>query len=98
MVVSDSRCFFAVAAEPEGTHTGYVAGYRHATFYAAGETAWCDEILVTENRRGQGSGTQLTQSFEFWARQHRCVLDSLATSEVSEAQHKVIRTESRISL
>jgi GNAT superfamily N-acetyltransferase len=64
----------------QGTElVGYVAGYCHAAFYAAGRVAWVDEILVTQTLRGLGTGRQLMSAFEEWARQRGCVLVSLAT-------------------
>jgi GNAT superfamily N-acetyltransferase len=79
-MLSDPRAYLAVAIESDGLCVGYLSGYRHAAFYASGETAWCDEVLVMEDRRGLGIGTQLVGRFEEWARQSGCVLVSLATA------------------
>lgn len=71
---------FHAVAEHEGALTGYVAGYRHPTFYAAGETAWVDELLVDSNYRGRGVGQRLMAAFEQWASNHGCTLVGLATA------------------
>ena len=68
-----------LVSEHDGQLVGYVAGCFHSTFYAGGRTAWVDEILVAELSRGGGIGRQLMTAFEEWARQHGCVLVSLAT-------------------
>jgi GNAT superfamily N-acetyltransferase len=66
-------------SEGDGRLSGYVSGYRHATFYAAGFTAWVDEILVAQDVRGRGVGKQLMEAFEGWAAAHGCVSVGLAT-------------------
>lgn len=58
---------------------GYLSGYAHETFYAAGPTAWVDEVLVAETLRGRGHGRELMEAFEAWADKRGCVLVSLAT-------------------
>ena len=68
-----------LVAEDDGRLVGYVSGYCHATFYAAGTTAWVDELLVTESLRGAGIGRQLMDAFEEWAKVRGSVLVSLAT-------------------
>ena len=68
-----------LVAEQDGQLVGYVSGYCHPTFYARGQTAWVDEILVDESSRGRGLGRLLMEAFEEWARGHDCVLVSLAT-------------------
>src|SRR5690242_9867373 len=65
-VLSNPKAYLAVAVEPDGAIVGYLSGYRHAAFYAVGETAWCDEVFVKEDRRCHGLGTQLMQAFELW--------------------------------
>jgi GNAT superfamily N-acetyltransferase len=66
-------------SELDGRLVGYVAGYRHVTFYAAGLTAWVEEIIVATDHRGAGLGRQLMEAFEEWASLHKCVLVGLAT-------------------
>ncbi len=83
-VLSNPRAYLAVAVEVDGTLVGYLSGYRHATFYASGETAWCDEVFVREDCRCRGIGTLLMGAFELWAIQHGCILVSLATAGAKE--------------
>jgi len=77
--LSDSRSCLLVAEEDGGRLMGYVAGHCHDTFYAGGQTAWVDEILVVEPARSRGIGKRLMQAFEAWAHARKCVLVSLAT-------------------
>jgi GNAT superfamily N-acetyltransferase len=65
--------------EGDGRLSGYVSGCRQATFYAAGFTAWVDEILVAEDVRRRGVGKHLMEAFERWAAANGCVLVGLAT-------------------
>ncbi len=70
-----------VAVAADGTELcGYISGTRHATFYANGNTAWVDEILVVESSRGNGTGRLLLADFEDWALSGGCVLVGLATA------------------
>lgn len=48
--LGDSAAYMLVAENELGL-VGYVSGYRHAAFYAGGETAWGDEVLVSESLR-----------------------------------------------
>jgi GNAT superfamily N-acetyltransferase len=66
--------------EKDGSLCGYISGSRYSAFYANGDTAWVDEILVTEACRAQGMGRLLMQDFESWARGSGCVLVGLATA------------------
>jgi GNAT superfamily N-acetyltransferase len=43
-------------AEVDERLVGYLTGYRHVTFYAAGYTAWVDEIFVSAHAREMGIG------------------------------------------
>jgi GNAT superfamily N-acetyltransferase len=70
-------------AEVEGRVVGYLAGYRHVTFYAAGYVAWVDEIFVSAHARRMGIGKSLMESFEQWAIERDCVLVGLATGGAS---------------
>jgi GNAT superfamily N-acetyltransferase len=76
--LADERSAVFVS-ERDGRLLGYVSGYCHATFYAAGSTAWVDEIMVAAGDRGAGVGQQLMAAFERWAVDHKCVLIGLAT-------------------
>lgn len=75
----DDPSSYLGVAEREGTLVGYVAGYAHPTFYAGGNTAWVDELLVDDSFRGQGIGRALMDAFEAWAAGLGCTLVSLAT-------------------
>lgn len=70
-------------AEVDGRLVGYLAGYRHVTFYADGYTAWIDEVFVSTDAREMGIGTRLMESFEQWAAQRGCTLVGLATAGAS---------------
>lgn len=77
--LTDPKSCVAVV-EVEGKLIGYVSGYSHSTFYAAGPTAWVDELLVCERFRGSGFGRKLMNYFEAWAARNKCTLVGLATS------------------
>ena len=76
--LSDPRSAVLVAVR-EGELVGYVSGCAHEAFYAAGSTAWVDEILVLPALRGAGVGRLLMSPFENWAGDRNCVLVALAT-------------------
>jgi GNAT superfamily N-acetyltransferase len=76
--LSDPRSAVLVAVR-EGELVGYVSGCTHEAFYAAGATAWVDEILVLPALRGGGVGRLLMSAFENWADGCNCVLVALAT-------------------
>jgi GNAT superfamily N-acetyltransferase len=81
--LSDPTSYTAAALdgdEDERVLAGYVAGCCHVTFYAAGWTAWVDEIFVRPDRRGQGIGRMLMTAFESWALSRDCKLVALATA------------------
>ncbi len=73
-------CSYLLVAEEESSLVGFVSGYRHAAFYAGGDTAWVDEILVEESRRGRDIGRLLMHVFEERAAADGCKLVSLATA------------------
>jgi GNAT superfamily N-acetyltransferase len=62
-----------------GSLVGYVSGSTRDAFYAAGATAWVDEILVVPDERGAGLGARLMNAFEAWAARQRCTHVALAT-------------------
>jgi GNAT superfamily N-acetyltransferase len=76
--LSDASACLLVA-EHDSQLVGYVSGYCHSTFYAGGPTAWVDELLVIESLRRTGTGRQLMDAFEQWAKDGQSVLVSLAT-------------------
>lgn len=77
-------CSFVAVAERNETLVGYVAGHRHSAFYAAGDTAWVDEILVLPTERRSGVGRMLMGAFERWASEAGCKLTSLATAGAAD--------------
>ena len=70
-------------AELDRQLVGYLTGYRHVTFYAAGYTAWVDEVFVSAHARKLGIGRTLMQNFEKWAVHRDCKLVGLATAGAS---------------
>lgn len=77
--ISDTRSIIMVA-ESDDQLIGYISGYVHEAFYASGSVAWVDEVLVTEKHRGSSIGGKLMARFEKQAKEHNCVLVSLATT------------------
>ncbi|MAY26279.1 MAG: GNAT family N-acetyltransferase [Polycyclovorans sp.] len=77
-------CSFIAVAEQGETLVGYVSGYKHSAFYAAGDTAWVDEILVLNSERRSGVGRLLMAAFESWAVNSGCKLASLATAGAAD--------------
>ncbi len=78
--VPDPSSYVAIAEE-DGVMVGYVSGYAHPAFYAGGNTAWVDELLVDPAARRMGTGRKLMEAFEAWAVSRGCTLISLATSQ-----------------
>ncbi len=58
---------------------GYVLGTAHPTFYASGNVAWVEEIMVKEDQRRKGVGKLLMAELETWAVSKNCRLIALAT-------------------
>ncbi len=56
-----------------------MSGSTRDAFYAAGATAWVDEILVVPDERGAGLGARLMNAFEAWAARQQCTHVALAT-------------------
>jgi GNAT superfamily N-acetyltransferase len=77
--LSDPASYMLVAENENGL-IGYASGYRHAAFYAGGDTAWVDEILVSPSHRGRDIGSLLMEEFEQRAAADGCRLVSLATA------------------
>jgi predicted N-acetyltransferase YhbS len=76
--LNDSTSYMFVAEDERGL-AGYVSGCRRTAFYAGGETAWVDEILVDPGRRDRDIGSLLMDAFEQRATADGCKLVSLAT-------------------
>lgn len=75
----DCATYMFVADDGDGL-VGYVSGCRRTAFYAGGDTAWVDEILVSSSHRGRGIGGVLMDAFEQRAAADGCKLVSLATA------------------
>lgn len=77
-ILRSPHMHLAVAIYEDET-VGYILGTIHPTFYANGNVAWVEELLVKEAYRRAGTGKQLMQHFEDWATSHNCGLIALAT-------------------
>lgn len=77
-------CSYVAVAVLDMALVGYVSGHRHSAFYAAGDTAWVDEILVVNAERHSGVGRMLMGAFETWATEAGCKLTSLATAGAAD--------------
>lgn len=77
-------CAYLALAVSDSALVGYLSGHRHAAFYAAGETAWVDEILVLDSVRRAGVGRMLMGAFETWATDAGCKLTALATAGAAD--------------
>ncbi|HMN44531.1 MAG TPA: GNAT family N-acetyltransferase [Povalibacter sp.] len=77
--LGDPASYVLVAENEEGL-IGYVSGCRRTAFYAGGDTAWVDEILVSPSHRGRDIGSLLMEEFERRAAADGCRLISLATA------------------
>jgi GNAT superfamily N-acetyltransferase len=68
-----------LVAEGDQHLLGYLLGFEHLTFYANGQVAWVEEIMVGAAYRRQGIGGALMGAFETWAAQREAKLVALAT-------------------
>ena len=76
-LAAESICLM-VAETSEGL-IGYVLGMSHATFYANGNVAYVEEIMVKSEFRRKGVGKSLMEGFEAWAVSKESRLIALAT-------------------
>jgi GNAT superfamily N-acetyltransferase len=76
--LADARSGVFVA-DAAGGLIGYVSGSIRLAFYAAGATAWVDEIYVLPEHRSAGVGAELMAAFEGWAADQDCNGVALAT-------------------
>lgn len=79
---NDSAC--ALVAEHRGQIVGYLLGFIHDTFYANGQVAWVEEIMVHAEHRRAGLGTSLMRCFESWCEDRGAMLSALATRRASD--------------
>jgi GNAT superfamily N-acetyltransferase len=82
-VLASADMHLAVACESNEV-VGYVLGTSHPAFYANGNVAWVEEIMVAEGHRGKGTGKSLMDHFEAWAKTRECRLVSLATRRAAD--------------
>ncbi|HKJ94343.1 MAG TPA: GNAT family N-acetyltransferase [Gammaproteobacteria bacterium] len=76
IIRSNTACCLVALAGDE-VH-GYASGFMHDTIYASGPVAYLDEMVVSEDLRHSGIGTQLVKAFEEWATESGCRLIGLA--------------------
>jgi GNAT superfamily N-acetyltransferase len=91
-LASNDTCLI-VARDPEAV-IGYVLGMAHATFYANGDVAWVEEIMVKPDFRKKGVGKSLMKEFEVWAASRECRLVALATRRASDFYQAIGYAES----
>jgi GNAT superfamily N-acetyltransferase len=77
LLAADGACLLLAADGSE--YAGYLLGFRHLTFYANGNVAWVEEVVVRGSDRRRGIGRMLMESFEGWAAGEGCALVALAT-------------------
>ncbi len=82
--ILDSDQAVLLVAEMDNRLAGYLLGFVHPTFFADGQVAWIEELMVDETHRLGGLGRLLVRAFEFWARQREARLVALATRRASE--------------
>lgn len=68
-----------LVGEESGQLMAYLLGFDHYALYANGRVSWVEEVMVREDRRGQGHGKELMVQFEGWARSRGAKLVALAT-------------------
>jgi len=79
-----------------GDHLGYLLGFRHLTFFANGPVGWVEEILVSPDQRGSGTGRALMTAFEQWAAKHGCAMVALATRRAAPFYRAIGYEESAV--
>lgn len=68
-----------LVALQSGRVSGYLLGFDHDTLFANGRVAWIEELMVHQEHRRHGIGTQLVERFEHWAKSRGNRLTALAT-------------------
>lgn len=82
-LLSDKKAFIFVA-DNGNKIVGYSLGFIHTTFFANGNVAWLEEIMVDERFRRAGVGTELVKAFEQKAIDNDCKLIALATRRAAD--------------
>jgi GNAT superfamily N-acetyltransferase len=90
------RSVCLLVATGDGDHLGYLLGFRHLTFFANGPVGWVEEILVSPDRRGSGTGRALMTAFEQWAAGHGCAMVALATRRAAPFYRAIGYEESAV--
>jgi GNAT superfamily N-acetyltransferase len=85
-----------LVATSGGDHLGYLLGFRHLTFFANGPVGWVEEILVSPDQRGSGTGRALMTAFEQWAAEHGCAMVALATRRAAPFYRAIGYEESAV--
>ncbi|MDE7478371.1 MAG: GNAT family N-acetyltransferase [Lachnospiraceae bacterium] len=82
-MLSDKKVFIFVAYSGDKI-VGYSLGFIHATFFANGNVAWLEEIMVAPQFRRAGIGAELVKAFEQKAIDNDCKLIALATRRAAD--------------
>lgn len=82
-LLNDEKAFILVADNDEKV-VGYLLGFIHTTFFANGNVAWLEEIMVDEKFRRAGVGSELVKAFEQNATDNGCKLIALATRRAAD--------------
>ncbi|MFL0198599.1 GNAT family N-acetyltransferase [Clostridium sp. WILCCON 0269] len=82
-IISDDSALLLVA-EVNAQIIGYCLGFIHFTFYANGQVAWLEEIMVDELYRRKGVGKMLMDEFEKWSKLKDSRLIALATRRAAD--------------
>lgn len=82
-ILADNNAY-AFVAEEDYKIIGYALGFIHSTFFANGNIAWLEEIMVDEKFRRTGIGTALVRTFEQAAISVECRLIALATRRADD--------------
>ena len=78
LIHNNNHCI--LVAEINQIVEGYISGNFHKAFYANGQVAFIDEIVVDSRCRNLSIGKHLMEEFEAIAKINKSVLISLATS------------------
>lgn len=82
-ILNDNKAF-AYVAESDNKVVGYSLGFIHSTFFANGNVAWLEEIMIDEKFRREGIGSELVKAFEQKAIDNDCRLIALATRRAAD--------------
>ncbi len=87
---------FVFVAERDKKIIGYSLGFIHSTFFANGNVAWLEEIMVDERFKRTGAGSELAKAFEQEAVDKDCKLIALATRRAADFYSAIGYEESAI--